>query len=123
MERNPERLYRRGVLTFNFCHVEIRYMSDDSPEKNATWVGKPLKFRRLNTQIALRRAKVQVLNATAAGKIERALANCLLFGLDGVGRTLEAETQEKLLERVGALEERQTLAGRTTDPRRLIGHA
>src|SRR5262245_43667562 len=94
-------------------------MTDDSPETNATWVGKPLKFRRLNSQIALRRAKVQVLNAAAAGKIERALANCLLFGLDGVGRTLEAETQEKLLARVGALEGLQVPGGTS---RRLIEH-
>jgi hypothetical protein len=113
-------LYRRGVLTLSFCRVEIRQMSEDSPEKHAPTVGRPLKFRRLNSQIALRRAKVQVLNAVASGKIERALANCLLFGLDGVGRTLEAESAEKLLEQQAALE--KLLAVGSGGRLRLIGH-
>lgn len=97
-------------------------MPDDSP-KTLTPPRVKIQFRNINTPLAYRRAKLRVINAQLAGLITPMLANSAHYGLDGIGRSLEAERtaeqNERLLARQDALE--AMLTGRM-DARRLIEH-
>jgi hypothetical protein len=63
-----------------------------------------------------------VVNWVLAGVIPPKVGNCALFGLSAMGRTLEAETQEKLLERQDALEDRIAQSEQERE-QRFVGHA
>ena len=79
--------------------------------------------RGINSQPAIRRAHHRINNWLLAGLISEVKANSLHRGVEGQGHSLEAETNEKLLSRLDALEARQTLVGRALQPAHLVGRA
>jgi hypothetical protein len=99
-------------------------MADESPEIPVKRAKKLRMPRGINTQGAVRRAHHRINNWLLDGLISESKANSLHRGVEGMGQTLVAETNEKLLERVDALEVAQGIAGRTLEPRRFpAGHA
>jgi hypothetical protein len=69
------------------------------------------------------RKRTRIQNLVAAGRMDRQVANTLLYAEDGNARSLALEQNEQLLKRLDAVEARKALMEQALRPEQPFGRA